>query len=72
MTCAALMGIDTCPIEGLEPAKYDQILGLPKRGLAAVVACAAGYRDEHDKYATLAKVRFRIEELVERIGDKCP
>lgn len=66
MTCATLMGIDTCPIEGLECDKYDQILGLSKRGLATVVACAAGYRDEEDKYAKLPKVRFPAEELIER------
>jgi nitroreductase len=66
MTCAALMGIDTCPIEGLDVDKYDQILDLPKQGFATVVACAAGYRDAEDKYAKLAKVRFPASELIER------
>jgi nitroreductase len=67
MTSAALLGVDTCPMEGIEPAKYDTVLGLPEKGYATVVACAAGYRSEEDKYATLAKVRFAKSEVVETL-----
>jgi nitroreductase len=67
MTSAALLAIDTCPMEGFEPAKYDQELGLAKRGLAASIVCVAGYRAADDKYATTKKVRFEIEKVVERI-----
>ena len=67
MTSAALLGIDTCPMEGMDPAKYDEILGLPERGLATVVACPAGYRSAGDKYALLPKVRFAAEQLITRI-----
>jgi nitroreductase len=67
MTSAALLGVDTCPMEGIEPAKYDRVLGIPEKGLATVVACAAGYRAEDDKYATLAKVRFPNSELIENL-----
>ncbi|NJL89848.1 MAG: NAD(P)H-dependent oxidoreductase [Coleofasciculaceae cyanobacterium SM2_1_6] len=67
MTSAALVGVDTCPMEGIEPANYDRLLGLPEKGFATVVACAAGYRAEDDKYATLAKVRFAPEEVIEYI-----
>lgn len=67
MTSAALLGIDTCPLEGIEPTKYDALLGLPTRGFATVVACAAGYRAADDKYATLPKVRFPNETVIERI-----
>jgi nitroreductase len=66
LTSAALLGIDACPLEGIEPAKYDQILGLESQGLATVVAAAAGYRAEGDKYAAAKKVRFpKTEVLVE-------
>ncbi len=65
MTCAALLGVDTCPMEGIDPAKYDSLLELPQKGYATVVACAAGYRAEDDKYASLAKVRFPKAEIVE-------
>lgn len=67
MTAAALLGIDTCPMEGLDPAKYDEILGLPERGLTTAVACAAGYRAANDKYASVPKVRFPASELIEHI-----
>jgi nitroreductase len=66
MTSAALVGIDTCPMEGIEPAKYDEVLGL-NRGYKTVVACAAGYRAATDKYAAAPKVRFPADELIIRI-----
>ena len=65
MTSAALLGVDTCPLEGIEPAKYDKVLGLPEKGYATVVAAAAGYRAVDDKYATLAKVRLPQAEVIE-------
>jgi nitroreductase len=67
MTAAALLGIDTSPMEGIEPAKYDELLGLAGTEYTTVVACAAGYRLEEDKYATLPKVRFKAEEVIVRI-----
>jgi nitroreductase len=67
MAAAAVLGIDTCPMEGIEPPKYDQILGLTGSNYATVVACAAGYRLPDDKYATMKKVRFKPEEVVVRI-----
>ncbi|BAU64377.1 nitroreductase [Stanieria sp. NIES-3757] len=67
MTCAAMLGVDTCPMEGISPAKYDEILGLPAQGYATVVVCPAGYRAEDDKYANLPKVRYSTEDVVEYI-----
>ena len=67
MTCAALLRVDTCPMEGMDPAKYDEILGLPAKGFSTVVACPAGYRAEADKYATLPKVRFEKADLLQNI-----
>ena len=66
MTAAALLGIDTCPMEGIDPVKYDEVLGL-NHGYKTVVAAAAGYRAPSDKYAALPKVRFTAEELIVRI-----
>jgi len=68
MTSAALLGVDTCPMEGLEPANYDRVLGLSGKGYATVVACAAGYRAIDDKYAELAKVRFPMSEVLETLS----
>jgi len=67
MAAAAVLGVDTCPMEGLVPTEYDKILGLEGSGYKTVVACAAGYRSPEDKYATLAKVRFPASELVRTI-----
>ncbi|MGB3789847.1 MAG: NAD(P)H-dependent oxidoreductase [Phormidesmis sp.] len=64
---AALLGIDTCAVEGFVPAKYDEILGLPEKGYSAVVLCVAGYRAEDDKAADMAKVRYETDKVVEYI-----
>ena len=65
MTAAALLGIDTCPIEGFSPPDYDRILGLENSPYLSSVVCACGYRSADDKYAPLAKVRYPISELIE-------
>lgn len=67
MATAAMMGIDTCPMEGINPTGYDALLGLPEQGYATVVACVAGYRHENDKYARVPKVRYNVNDVVVRI-----
>jgi len=67
LTSAAMLGIDACPMEGIEPAKYDEILGLAKHGLSAVVVATAGYRAATDKYSQAKKVRFPREEVLLQI-----
>jgi nitroreductase len=67
MTCAAVLGVDACPMEGLVPSEYDKVLNLNGTGYATVVACALGYRSAGDKYAGLAKVRYATTELVRTI-----
>jgi len=64
MASAALLGVDTCPMEGFDPPKYDEILGLTAMGYTALCAGAAGYRAADDKYATTPKVRFKAPEVV--------
>ena len=64
LTSAAVLGIDACPMEGIEPAKYDEILGLDQQGLSTVVVAAAGYRAASDKYAALPKVRFQRDDVL--------
>jgi nitroreductase len=67
MTCAAVLGVDACPMEGIVPPEYDRILGLLDSGYATAVACALGYRSENDKYAALPKARLDAAELVRKI-----
>ena len=67
MTAAAVMGIDSCPMEGIDTNKYDEILGLKGTGFATVVGCPAGYRAAGDKHAVLPKVRYPHEDVVKHI-----
>ena len=67
MTCAAVLGVDACPMEGLNPIEYDKVLNLNGSGYATVVACALGYRAASDKYASLAKVRYETKDLIRQI-----
>lgn len=66
MTASALLGVDTCPMEGFQPALFDEILGIAGSDYAAVVACAAGYRAADDKYAVTRKVRFKHDDVIVR------
>jgi nitroreductase len=66
MTCCAALGVDACPMEGIVAAEYDKLLGLEDGDFTTVVACAAGYRAAGDKYASLPKVRFSANEIIQR------
>jgi nitroreductase len=67
MTCAAMLGIDTCPMEGFIPAKYDEILGFAEQGYTSVVLCPAGYRAEDDRAAARPKVRYEPQDVLQYI-----
>ena len=64
LTVCAVEEIDSCPMEGFEPEKYNEILDLQKYGLEAVLALPVGYRAEDDFFASLKKVRRPVEETV--------
>ena len=66
LEACALLGVDACPMEGIEPAKYDEILGLAKDGYASLCVATAGYRAADDKSAGLKKVRHPLGEVVVR------
>lgn len=62
---AAYEGVNTTPIEGFEPEKVDEILGLREKGLRSCVMLPVGYRDtESDWLVNLKKVRKSTEDLV--------
>ena len=65
LSSAALLGVDTCAIEGFSPSDYDRILGLESNDYQSCVVCACGYRSSDDKYASLAKVRYPASDLIE-------
>jgi nitroreductase len=66
MTAAAAMGIDTCPMEGIDMFGYDELLNLKDTRYATLCACAVGYRAADDKYGAAPKVRYPLDEVIER------
>lgn len=67
LSAAAVMGVDACPMEGIEGPKYDQVLGLKDTPYAATVVGAFGYRSPDDTFASLAKVRFDPKDVIMRV-----
>lgn len=66
MACADLK-IDACPMEGFESDKYNEILGLKKKGLNAAVIAPVGFRSEEDHTQFRKKVRKPKEVLFELV-----
>ena len=64
LTTAAILGVDACPMEGFQPEKFNEILGLTAHGYSAVALCAIGYRAADDPYASMEKVRFPAHQVV--------
>ncbi len=65
METAAVLKVDTCPMEGLDPKAYDKILKLEGTGWATIAAVAVGYRHADDVLQNAKKVRFENKDLVE-------
>lgn len=63
---AALLGVDSGPMEGFDHDKFDEILDLKSKNLASVYAIAFGYRI-NDAAAERPKVRRSLEEVVTRL-----
>jgi nitroreductase len=63
LNAAAELKIDVTPMEGFEPAKVNEILGLEKLGLNASLIATLGYRHEEDATQHYKKVRKSNEEL---------
>ncbi|AKH33153.1 Putative NAD(P)H nitroreductase YfkO [candidate division SR1 bacterium Aalborg_AAW-1] len=64
LTTCALLGIDACPMEGFDSAKFDEILGLFDYNLASCVITPVGFRSSDDGYSHAPKVRFAKEDLI--------
>ena len=63
LNAAAELKIDVTPMEGFEPEKYNEILGLKALGLNASLVAAVGYRHEEDATQHYVKVRKPKQEL---------
>ncbi|MBC2840421.1 NAD(P)H-dependent oxidoreductase [Robiginitalea sp. SC105] len=69
LTFCAYERIDSCPMEGFDPAAYNRILGLGDRGLTAVLVMPVGYRAADDVFSGFKKVRRELERTVWTIED---
>ncbi|QYA25550.1 NAD(P)H-dependent oxidoreductase [Gramella sp. MT6] len=67
LSAAANLKIDTCPMEGFDAEKFDEILGLADKNLTTAVIAPIGYRSEEDQYQHLSKVRKSKSDLIEVI-----
>jgi nitroreductase / dihydropteridine reductase len=65
LIAAAEEGVDSTPMEGFDPAKVDEILGLKALGLRSVILMPLGYRAaEGDWLVNLKKVRRSRENFI--------
>ena len=68
ITVAALEEVDATPMEGFNPAKLDQVLGLQAKGLKSTVLLMLGYRDvKNDSLVNAKKVRRAKKDFIEMI-----
>ncbi|MEN2413702.1 NAD(P)H-dependent oxidoreductase [Flavobacterium mesophilum] len=63
LAAAAELKIDATPMEGFNPAQFNEILGFDKLGLNAAVIATIGYRHDEDDAQHYKKVRKSQEEL---------
>ena len=69
LTAAAFAEVDSTPMEGFDPAQFDEILGLKDKGLRSVVILALGYRDAAGDWLNgLPKVRRAAADLITEIA----
>lgn len=64
MTVCAFEKIDSCPMEGFIPEKFDEILNLKKLNLKSALLLPVGFRASDDYMSTLKKVRSTLEESI--------
>jgi nitroreductase len=62
MQTAALLSVDSCPMEGFDASAFDEILGLTAKGLTSVVILPIGHRSSEDAHASDPK--FRLDSPV--------
>jgi nitroreductase len=68
LIAAAEARVDSTPMEGFDPKKVDEILGLKEKGLRSVILLPLGYRaEEGDWLVDLKKVRRSHEGFITEV-----
>lgn len=68
LTVAAFEQIDSCPMEGFNAKKYDEVLNLNKHNVSSVLVLPVGFRADDDFMKDLAKVRKKTNDVVIEIN----
>lgn len=64
LTACANLKVDSCPMEGIDKVKYDEILGLKEKNLTTIVSLPIGYRAVDDEYQNKNKIRKPLIDMV--------
>ncbi len=64
LTVCASEQIDSCPMEGFVPEKYDEVLNLGEQNLASTLVLPIGFRADDDYMKDLKKIRKNIDDVV--------
>ena len=64
MTVCALEKIDSCPMEGFNPSKFDEVLNLKTKNLKSALLLPIGFRAHDDFMAKEKKVRKPLSEII--------
>lgn len=64
LTVCATQKIDSCPMEGFNPDKFDEVLNLDQHNLKSVLLLPVGKRAEDDYMAELKKVRKPLDSII--------
>jgi nitroreductase len=68
LIAAAEQEVDATPMEGFNPAKVDEILGLTARGLRSTVILPLGYREaDKDWLVNMKKVRRTNDKFITEV-----
>ena len=64
LTVCALEKIDSCPMEGFNSSKFDEVLNLKDKNLKSALLLPIGFRAKDDFMAKEKKVRKPLSEII--------
>ncbi|WP_196885195.1 NAD(P)H-dependent oxidoreductase [Aureivirga sp. CE67] len=64
LNVCAVEKIDSCPMEGFNPEKYDEVLDLKSHNLKSALILPVGHRAEDDFMKDLKKVRKPLDKSI--------
>ena len=68
LSAAAENQIDSCPMEGFDAKKVNELLGITNDGYSACVLCPVGFRSAEDESSKYPKIRFDEGNIIKKIS----